>query len=74
MDLTEWVNSLDNPTRAKYVAHSLWQQGLRSGDRTILELQYGFNPHEVEIISARLAELESIADARLKDYNPDLGF
>lgn len=74
MTLSEWVNSIDNPTNAKYVAHSLWQQGLRASDRTILELQYGYTGHDLDVICAVLEEMESIANNRLKDYNPDLGF
>lgn len=74
MDLHEWVNSLDNPTRAKYDAVKLWEQGIRSGDRTIITLMYGYNDHEADILCSRLARMEEIANNRLKDYNPDLGF
>lgn len=74
MDANEWVISLDNPTRARYTAARLWQQGLRSGDRTIIQLHHGFNDHEMDIICARLAELERIANNRLNDFNPDLHF
>ena len=60
--------------RLRYPAHSLWKQGIRSGDSTIIELMYGYDQHDTEILCALLAELESIADARLRDYNPEIGF
>lgn len=74
MDPNEWVTSLDNPTRARYVAHSLWTQGIRSSDRVIIHLQYGYTDHETDILCSVLAEMERVAQARLKDYNPDIGF
>jgi hypothetical protein len=74
MTANEWVNSLDNPTRARYAAARLWQQGLRAGDRTIIQLHYGYNDHDADILCSRLAKLESIANNRLKDFNPDIGF
>jgi len=74
MKPNEWVISLDNPTRARYTAARIWQQGLRAGDRTIIQLHYGYDDHDTDIICARLAELEQIANNRLKDFNPDLGF
>jgi len=70
----DWVTSLDNPTRAKYAAHRLWKQGIRSLDRTVITLVYGYNEHETDILCSVLDELERIANARLDDYNPDLGF
>ena len=70
----DWVNSLDNPTRAKYEAHILWQQGLRSSDRTILNLQYGYNDHECDILCAILENAERVADHNLKEFNPEIGF
>ena len=70
MDLTEWVNSMDNPTRARYRAHSLWKQGIRSGDREVIILCFGHTEHEADILCERLKHLE----ARAKDYNPELGF
>lgn len=74
MTLSEWVNSLDNPTRARYTAARLWQQGLRSGDRVVIQLNYGYDDHDADILCARLADLEQIANTRLKDFNPDIGF
>lgn len=74
MDVNKWVMSCDNPTRAKYEADKLWKQGIRSGDRTIIQLQYGYNDKDTEIICAQLAEWESAANHRLKYYNPELGF
>lgn len=74
MELVEWVNSLENPTRARYAAARLWQQGLRAGDKDIIMLCHGYTEHEAEILSLRLAELEAIAEHRLADYNPDIGF
>ena len=70
MNPNDWVMSLDNPTRARYVAARLWKQGLRSCDRTIIELQYGYTEHETDIICKRLAGME----AQTKDYNPEIGF
>lgn len=70
MDLYEWVMSIDNPTRAKYVAHRLWKQGVRSSDRTIIVLCYGHTEHEADI----LCEILKCFENRAKDYNPDIGF
>ena len=70
MNPYEWAMSLDNPTRAAYVADSLWKQGIRSGDRTIIMLVYGHTEHETDIICRVLAGKE----ARAKDYNPEIGF
>ena len=74
MSITDWVNSLDNPTNARYTAHRLWKQGLRASDRTILELQYGYTGHDLDVLCSVLAEMEQTANNKLKDYNPDLGF
>lgn len=70
MDLTEWVMSLDNPTRARYAADRLWKQGIRSGDKEIIMLCYGFTEHDADILCKRLASME----AQTKDYNPEIGF
>lgn len=74
MTANDWVMSLDNPTRARYEADKLWNQGLRATDREILQLQYGYDDHDADILCAVLAERERAADAQLKTYNPDLGF
>lgn len=60
--------------RLRYPALSLWKQGIRSGDRTIIQLQYGYSDHETDILCLILASMEETANAYLKDYNPDLGF
>lgn len=60
--------------RMRYDSHRLWKQGIRSGDRTIIQLQYGYDDHDTEIICAQLAEWESAANHRLKEYNPEIGF
>lgn len=70
MNLTEWVNSLENPTRVKYDADRLRQQGIRSGDREVIILCYGYTEREADLLCARLKVLE----AQRKDYNPDIGF
>lgn len=60
--------------RMRYDSHRLWKQGIRSGDKTIIQLQYGYDDKDTEIICAQLAEWESAANHRLKYYNPELGF
>lgn len=70
MDLHKWLMSCDNPTRAKYEADLLWEQGIRSGDRTIITLQYGYSEHDADILCSILARWE----ASTKDYNPEIGF
>ena len=74
MTMTEWVNSMDNPTNARYAADRLWKQGLRASDRTILELMYGYTGHDLDVLCAVLDDMEQVADARLKYYNPEIGF
>ena len=74
MTPNEWVMSLDNPTRAKYDADRLWRQGLRASDRTIIQLQYGYDDHDTDILCQVLAERERVADNILETYNPELGF
>ena len=74
MDLNEWVMSCDNPTHAKYEADRLWQQGLRSGDRTIIILQYGYSEHDADILCSLLANFEAVATVRANYYNPEIGF
>ena len=73
-ELNAWVMSVDNPTRARYEAHSLFQQGIRCTDRTIIQLQYGYNDHEADILCSILDEMEKVANRNLADYNPDIGF
>ena len=73
-ELNDWVMSMDNPTRARYTAYSLFHQGIRSSDRTIIQLQYGYNDHDADILCAVLANMEQIANYNLEHYNPDLGF
>ena len=73
-ELNQWVMSMDNPTRARYTALSLFQQGIRATDRTIIQLQYGYNDHDADILCSVLDEMEKIADHNLANYNPDLGF
>jgi len=73
MSANDWVMSLDNPTRAAYAAHSLWKQGIRSADRVIINLQYGYNDHETDILCAKLEEMERVANHRLEEFNPDIG-
>ena len=72
--MSEWLNSMDNPTRAQYAAESLWKQGLRAGDRTIIILQYGYTEHEADILCEILAERERVANKWLDEYNPEIGF
>ena len=72
--MSEWVNSLDNPTRARYAAENLWKQGLRAGDRTIIILQYGYTEYEADILCEILAERERVANKWLAEYNPEIGF
>lgn len=74
MNPNEWVMSMDNPTRAKYEADRLWKQGLRAGDKTIIMLQYGYDEHDTNILCNVLAEKEQIANHRLDEYNPEIGF
>lgn len=74
MTPNEWVMSCDNPTRARYVADSLWKQGIRSGDRTIITQMYGYSEHDTDILCAVLADMERIAEVNMKNYNPELGF
>ena len=73
-ELNGWAMSMDNPTRARYTANSLFLQGIRSSDRTIIQLQYGYNDHDADILCTVLANMEQIADYNLEHYNPDLGF
>ena len=60
--------------RLRYDAHRLWKEGLRAGDATIIELMYGYSPRDTEILCMILAEVEQVADARLANYNVDIGF
>ena len=69
---TNW--SLSDPQCLRYTAHRLWKQGLRSGDAAIIHLCYGYSDDDTSLICSRLAQMEAIAEARLNDYNPDLGF
>lgn len=70
MDVNKWVMSCDNPTRAKYEADKLWRQGIRSGDHTIIQLQYGYSEHDTDILCGILERWER----RAKYFNPNLGF
>ena len=60
--------------RLRYDADRLWKQGIRSGDRTIIELMYGYSEHDATILCDQLAERERITDHYLEDYNPEIGF
>lgn len=60
--------------RLLYDAHRLWQQGIRSGDSTIIHLQYGYDDHDTAILCAQLAELAVKANYELAHYNPEIGF
>lgn len=60
--------------RLRYDADRLWKQGIRSGDRTIIELQYGYSEHDAAILCEQLASRERVANHWLETYNPDLGF
>ena len=74
MTANEWVMSLDNPTRARYVAHGLWKQGLRASDRDVIQLCHGYTDHEMDVRCSMLQRMEETADNYLRNYNPDLGF
>ena len=60
--------------RLRYPADSLWQQGIRSCDRTVIMLMYGYSGYDADILCEILAERERVADYYLNYYNPDLGF
>ena len=70
MNPNDWVMSLDNPTRAKYEAHKLWKQGLRSGDRIAIQAVYGYTDHEMDCLCYWLDAFY----AKVKDFNPEIGF
>lgn len=74
MSANDWVMSLNNLSRVKYVVDRLWKQGIRSEDRTIIMLQYGYDEYDADILCSALAEREQIANYRLKEYNPEIGF
>lgn len=44
----------------KAAAESLWNQGLRASDRTIIELQYGYTEPELTAICDLLGERERL--------------
>ena len=60
--------------RLRYRALSLFDQGIRQGDDTIIQLCYGHNEKETYILCQILARFEEIANSELKYYNPELGF
>lgn len=60
--------------RLRYDAVNLWKQGLRSGDHTIILLQYGYSERDTEILCLILKALEESADAEIRQYNPEIGF
>ena len=62
---------LNNPALAESAADSLWSQGIRSGDRTIIELQYAYSVPETDVICAILAERERKANAWLHSQKSD---
>lgn len=70
----EWVMSLDNPTRAKYEAYRLWNEGIRAKDQVLLPLCYGYSDYETDILCDVLQEMEDLADHELLMFNPELGF
>ena len=60
--------------RLRYRALSLFEQGIRSGDETVIQLCYGYGDKDTYILCQILARCEQIANSELKDYNPELGF
>lgn len=64
----------EDRTLMRYAAHALWKQGIRSGDSTIIELMYGFSPQETQVLCCILQMMERTAEARLRYYDPEIGF
>lgn len=70
MNPNKWVMSMDNPTRARHTAYRLWDEGIRSSDREIIILCYGYTENEADTLIKWLKVLE----ARAENYNPEIGF
>lgn len=73
MDIHAWITSIDNPTRAKYVAHKLWKQGTTSRDRASL-MQSGYSKHDADILCKVIRTFETLEKAKTDNFNKDIGF
>lgn len=52
------VHSFEGTTTPENAARILWEQGICSWNRTIINLQYGYNDHDTDLICACLSEME----------------
>lgn len=70
MEQSEQANPFTEWSAFRNEALRLWEQGIRSGDSTIITLMYGYNEQETITICAILRRLEDIAREKLDHAEP----